>query len=83
MMLRTMLVTVCLSRATAYSPTPLILASRVLSTESARYMTTNDDERISVTGNVYTAADDSAPVVTLFTKNGCTLCDKVKDVSAQ
>lgn len=46
-------------------------------------MTTNDDERISVTGNVYTAADDSAPVVTLFTKNGCTLCDKVKDVSAQ
>ena len=31
----------------------------------------------SVTGTVYEAADSSAPVVKLFTKSGCTLCDKV------
>lgn len=34
----------------------------------------------SVTGTVYKAIDKDAPVVTLFTKEGCTLCDKVKDV---
>lgn len=41
----------------------------------------------SVTGIVYDANDGddkggsaSAPTVTLFTKEGCTLCDKVKDV---
>jgi glutaredoxin len=33
----------------------------------------------SVTGTVY-QADKKAPVVTLFTKEGCSLCDKVKDV---
>jgi thiol-disulfide isomerase/thioredoxin len=34
----------------------------------------------SVTGTAYTCNDPNAPVVTLFTKEGCTLCDKVKDV---
>ena len=37
----------------------------------------------SVTGNVYTAPEDDQggpPSVLLFTKEGCTLCDKVKDV---
>jgi glutaredoxin len=34
----------------------------------------------SVTGPVYTSEDPSAPIVRLFTKEGCTLCDKVKDV---
>lgn len=34
----------------------------------------------SVTGSVYESEDDNAPKVTLFTKEGCTLCDKVKDV---
>ena len=34
----------------------------------------------SVTGTVYEAVQAEAPVVTLFTKEGCTLCDKVKDV---
>lgn len=34
----------------------------------------------SVTGTVYEAVQPDAPVVTLFTKEGCTLCDKVKDV---
>ncbi|CAJ1951924.1 unnamed protein product [Cylindrotheca closterium] len=38
----------------------------------------------SVTGNVYTAdAKDDSPTVRLFTKEGCTLCDKVKDVLIQ
>ena len=31
----------------------------------------------SVSGPVYTADDEEAPTVTLFTKEGCTLCDKV------
>ena len=44
-------------------------------------MSTNDGERTSVTGTLYVSEDDDAPVVTLFTKEGCTLCDKVKDVS--
>lgn len=34
----------------------------------------------SVTGTVYTVQDKGAPVVSLFTKEGCTLCDKVKDI---
>jgi thiol-disulfide isomerase/thioredoxin len=34
----------------------------------------------SVTGTVYTVQDEGAPVVSLFTKDGCTLCDKVKDI---
>lgn len=36
----------------------------------------------SVTGNVYQANndDDDKVRVTLFTKEGCTLCDKVKDI---
>jgi thiol-disulfide isomerase/thioredoxin len=34
----------------------------------------------SVTGTVYTVPDEGAPVVSLFTKEGCTLCDKVKDI---
>lgn len=33
----------------------------------------------SVTGPIYEM--DNGPVVKLFTKEGCTLCDKVKDVS--
>lgn len=39
----------------------------------------------SVTGTVYQDEnnDSTAPVVTLFTKEGCTLCDKVKDVLSE
>jgi glutaredoxin len=33
-----------------------------------------------VTGTVYSSDDPKAPVVVLYTKEGCTLCDKVKDV---
>lgn len=33
----------------------------------------------SVSGNVYQGDDDKVQV-TLFTKEGCTLCDKVKDI---
>ena len=36
----------------------------------------------SVTGSVY-EADNSKVVITLYTKEGCTLCDKVKDVLKQ
>jgi hypothetical protein len=42
-------------------------------------------ESTSVTGLVYqpdTDALDSSPVVTLFTKMGCTLCDQVKNILA-
>lgn len=82
--LRTMLAVLTLSRTVAYSPTPQILVpciARRRIAHGARYMTTKDGERKSVTGTVYSADDDNAPVVTLFTKDGCTLCDKVKDVS--
>lgn len=34
----------------------------------------------SVTGSVYNSAEPNSPLVRLFTKEGCTLCDKVKDV---
>jgi thiol-disulfide isomerase/thioredoxin len=34
----------------------------------------------SVTGTAYSSEDADAPVVKLFTKEGCTLCDKAKDV---
>ena len=34
----------------------------------------------SVTGIAYRSDDPQSPVVKLFTKEGCTLCDKVKDV---
>jgi hypothetical protein len=34
----------------------------------------------SVTGTVYTVEDEGAPKVRLFTKEGCTLCDEVKDI---
>ncbi|KAL7561604.1 hypothetical protein ACA910_004192 [Epithemia clementina (nom. ined.)] len=33
----------------------------------------------SVTGSVYNSPDPTDPSVRLFTKEGCTLCDKVKD----
>ena len=34
----------------------------------------------SVTGSVYESGSAADPVVTLYTKEGCTLCDKAKDV---
>jgi len=41
-----------------------------------------DGERRSVTGRIYDAEGDRSkyPIVKLFTKEGCTLCDKVTDV---
>ena len=38
-----------------------------------------NEERNSVTGIIYQS--DSPYIVQLYTKEGCTLCDKVKDVS--
>lgn len=34
----------------------------------------------SVSGEIYATSEEGAPVVKLFTKEGCTLCDKAKDV---
>ena len=83
MLLRTMLASLCLSRVTAYSLCHQRLATEIagrrISRRTRRYITNDDEERISVTGTVY-SADNGAPIVTLFTKDGCTLCDKVKDV---
>ena len=39
----------------------------------------NTGYQISVTGTVYEL--EGAPTVKLFTKQGCTLCDRMKDVS--
>jgi hypothetical protein len=38
--------------------------------------------RASVTGTVYSSDDSNDPIVRLYTKEGCTLCDKTKDVLA-
>lgn len=35
---------------------------------------------MSVSGTLYESKDTASPVVTLFSKEGCTLCDKVVDV---
>ena len=40
----------------------------------------NDDNRQSVTGPIYDDSTNGSPQIKLFTKEGCTLCDKVKDV---
>eukprot|EP00928_Gymnodinium_smaydae_P011496 TRINITY_DN14233_c0_g1_i1.p2 TRINITY_DN14233_c0_g1~~TRINITY_DN14233_c0_g1_i1.p2 ORF type:complete len:148 (+),score=26.54 TRINITY_DN14233_c0_g1_i1:33-446(+) len=36
--------------------------------------------RKSVTGELYAAANDGAPVVKLFTKDNCPLCDEIRAV---
>ena len=41
---------------------------------------TNAQRQSSVTGPIYDMSN--GPTVKLFTKEGCTLCDKVKDVRA-
>ena len=61
-----------LSAPSAFTPPPLRRISR-----------TRLCERRSVSGEVYAASEADAPVVKLFTKEGCTLCDKVKDVLQQ
>ena len=84
MLPRTMLASLCLFRATVHSLCHQRLATEIaghrISRGARRYMTNDDEEQISVTGTVYSATDDGAPIVTIFTKDGCTLCDKVKDV---
>lgn len=60
---------------TRYSSYIMYSNTRLFSTEG-----NNADERKSVTGPIYNVDDSNAPMVTLFTKDGCTLCDKVKDV---
>ena len=45
-----------------------------------RVSTTRFCNRQSVSGEVYAASEAGAPVVKLYTKEGCTLCDTVKDI---
>jgi glutaredoxin len=50
----------------------LSAARRHITTTTPRWMA-------SVSGPAYTSETQGAPNVTLFTKEGCTLCDKVKE----
>jgi thiol-disulfide isomerase/thioredoxin len=57
------------------------VTSRSFSISRRHYaMSTSTALPASVTGTVYTVQEEGAPVVILFTKEGCTLCDKVKDI---
>lgn len=65
----------------------LMLVTSILRTSTAFSLTRHGrvafsvtKRSASVTGSVYTSEDGDAPTVRLFTKEGCTLCDKVKDV---
>jgi glutaredoxin len=82
-LLRTMLASLSLLKAQAYLPRQKTVLVRIVGQRSAytaRHMTTNEAGRTSVTGTVYESNNACTPVVTLFTKEGCTLCDKVKDI---
>lgn len=56
------------------------LRPMILHTTTRRTVSLPTRHGASVTGTVYEAVEANAPVVTLFTKEGCTLCDKVKAV---
>ena len=61
------------------------MRTRTRTTNNGLHMDSDDDERTSVTGMIYEAKDTDSdekihPVVQLYTKEGCTLCDKTKDV---
>ena len=55
-------------------------AAFVVNRPSARWALFSPRHFASVTGTAYSSSDADAPVVKLFTKEGCTLCDKAKDV---
>jgi thiol-disulfide isomerase/thioredoxin len=55
-------------------------AAFVVNPSSARWTLFSQRHFASVTGTAYSSQDADAPVVKLFTKEGCTLCDKVKEV---
>jgi glutaredoxin len=66
---------------------PLMLAASILRACAAFPLTRHNRAALSVTqrfasvtGSLYTSEDGDAPTIRLFTKEGCTLCDKVKDV---
>jgi thiol-disulfide isomerase/thioredoxin len=78
-----MLASLSLFKAQAFLPSQRTFLKRIAGQRIAhtgRHMTTNEEGRTSVTGTVYESDDANTPVVTLFTKDGCSLCDKVKDV---
>lgn len=62
--------------AVAFAPSTFYRSVAALST----FRPSTSRSMASVTGSVYSTDDDIAPKVELFTKEGCTLCDKVKDV---
>ena len=61
---------------------PTLVRATVLPRSCADLSQRNTRLFASVTGSVYESKDKKV-VVTLFTKEGCTLCDKVKDVLRQ
>lgn len=70
---------------TSYSRPLAFSAGGIRSAARFRYVTLPAEgqrvgELLSVSGNIYTTDEKDAPVVTLFTKKGCTLCDKVTEV---
>jgi thiol-disulfide isomerase/thioredoxin len=79
-LLRTMLASLSVAQAFLPQRTLLVRFAGQRNAHNTRHMATNEEGRTSVTGTVYESDDANAPVITLFTKEGCTLCDKVKDV---
>lgn len=77
------------SRAACAAPTAFVtqaarrrgFVSLPSSSRSAGFDYSPDDggERVSVTGTIYDGPEGE-PIVRLFTKQGCTLCDKVTDI---
>lgn len=72
MLFATMIMTMRSSCAAAFTTVTARHQNRALASAIRRFA--------SVTGPVYDSEDENAPIIRLFTKEGCTLCDKVKDV---
>jgi len=71
-----------LVRSGAFLLVPRKLKTAAFMKHHCRFMTVDNNDRKSVSGIVYEASTADSPTIRLFTKVGCTLCDKVKDVLA-
>lgn len=69
-----------LVRSGAFLLVPRKLKTAAFMKHHCRFMTVDNNDRKSVSGIVYEASTADSPTIRLFTKVGCTLCDKVKDV---
>ena len=70
-----------LASLSAFKAQALLSSHRIFLLRFAVQKIDNNAKRMmSGTGTVYESDDAKAPVVTLFTKEGCTLCDNVKAV---